>query len=107
MAMIRSLGNTQCVVANATSQLLTFQSTLSLLVTSVESTAFVTVGTANTITAATPAPGSATSSIPVAAGWPQIFSTGQQFNQDPGPVYIAIVGSGNVFVSPVEDYNDN
>jgi hypothetical protein len=102
--IIRSTGNTQVVAANATSQLLTFASAGAFLVTAVGNTAFVNIGTANTITAGIANTTASNQSVPVVSNVPQVFSTGQTYNQTPGAVYVAVIsaGTGNVYITPVE-----
>lgn len=99
--IFRTTGNTQVVVANAVSQLLTFAATGSLLINVVGGTGYVNIGTANTVTATIANATTSSSSVPVQAGGAVVLQTGQSFNQEPGAVYVAVIGTGNVFVTPV------
>ena len=101
--IIRTTGNTQFVAANATSQMLTFPSTGSVLVTVTGNICFVNISSANTVTANIANATVSSQSVPVAVGTPVVLLTGQTYNQSPGNVYVAVIGSGNanVFVTPV------
>ena len=99
--IFRTTANTQVVVANAASQLLSFKATGSILVNVIGGTGYVNIGTANTVTATIANATTSSASVPVQSGSPVVIQTGVSFNQDPGLVYVAVTGSGNVFVTPV------
>ena len=99
--IFRTTGNTQVVAANAVSQLLTFKSTGSILVNVIGGTGYVNIGTANTVTATIANASSSSASVPVQAGGPVVLLTGTSFTQTPAAVYVAVIGTGNVFVTPV------
>jgi hypothetical protein len=107
--LIRTTGNTQFVAANATSQLVTFvptgtQTLAQLLVTVADANVcFVNISSANTATATIANATTSSQSIPVTQGTPLLLSAGQQYNNTPGNVYVAVIASGtaNVFISPV------
>jgi hypothetical protein len=100
----RTNGNTQVVAANSTSQTLTFQSCGAVMVHAFGNPAFVRISNLANATATIANATTSSASVPVEAGTPQFISTGQQFNNTPGPVYVAIVSgaSGNVYVTPIE-----
>jgi hypothetical protein len=107
--IVRTTGNTQFVAANSSSQVLTFTTTGAqdvgqLLINVIgANTCYFNVSTANTVTATIANATTSSQSIPVTAVVPVVLSTGQQYNQAPGNIYVAVISSGtaSVFVTPV------
>jgi hypothetical protein len=100
----RPNGNTQVIAANSTSQTMTLPSCGAVMVHAFGNVSFVNISSNANVTATIANVTTSSASVPVEIGAPQFISTGQQFNNTPGPVYVAIVSgaSGNVYVTPVE-----
>ena len=92
---VRQTAPTQYLSATNSSQVLTFQATGLVLVTVEGNTCFVATDIVDTVDAST--------GVPVLAGQ-ALIQTGQQYNQDPGNVYVSILteaGTADVYVTPV------
>jgi hypothetical protein len=100
----RPNANTQMVAANTTSQIMTLPSCGAVMIHAFTNPAFVNISSNANVTATIANTTTSSASVPVETGAPQFISTGQLFNNAPGPVYVAIVSgsTGNVYVTPIE-----
>jgi hypothetical protein len=92
---VRQTAPTQSISANTAGQVLQFAATGQVLITTTGDLCLVATGTSGAVSAA--------NGVPVLANVQSLIQTGQQYNQAPGDVYVAITSTGNteVYVTPV------
>ena len=107
--LYRPNGNTQFLTANTTSQTLTLPACGAVMVHTFGSLlannpVFVAISSNANVTATIANVTTSSQTVPIEPSTPNFISTGQLYNNTPGPVYVAVISNttGNVCVTPVE-----